>query len=146
MKNNYVTIVVAIACAVIFFFIGMAYGKGGTTTAATAGARGAFSSSTRGGFGGRAGAGGGFVTGQIVSVSNGTIVVQMPNGNSANVFFSSSTQVIKPQVAPVSTLTPGTMVMIGGTTNTDGSVSAQTIQIRTGTSTGAFGGRVQPGN
>ena len=137
MKKNYITIVVAIACAVIFFFIGVSYGKGSAATA-TAG-RGAFSSSTRAGLAGRGAAGGGFVTGQIVSVGNGTAVVQLPNGNSQNVFFSSSTQVIRPQVASVSSLTPGTQVMIGGTTNSDGSVSAQTIQIRSGSSTVGFG-------
>jgi hypothetical protein len=117
----------------------MAYGKGGAAPAA--GARGNFASSTRGGFAGRNGAGGGFVAGQIVSVASGTMVVQLPNGNSANVFFSGSTQIIKPQLTSASALTPGAQVMVGGTTNADGSVSAMTIQIRTGSSTGAFGNR-----
>jgi Domain of unknown function (DUF5666) len=138
MKQHSMTITVAIACAVIFFFIGMAYGKGGA--APTARARGNFASSTRGGFAGRNG-GGGFVAGQIVSVASGTMVVQMPNGNSANVFLSGSTQIIKPQLTSASALTPGTQVMVGGTTNADGSVSAMTIQIRTGSSTGEFGNR-----
>jgi hypothetical protein len=153
MKKNQTTVIVAIACAVIFFFIGMSFGKG--SAAPAAGARGNFAgavgSSTRGGFGGRGGAGGGFVTGQIVSAGNGTMVVQMPNGNSTNVFFSGTTQIVKPQPALASALTPGTMVMVGGTTNSDGSVTAATIQIRnsliggrqTASSTVGFGGRGQ---
>jgi Domain of unknown function (DUF5666) len=104
-----------------------------------ASARGDFASSTRGGFAGRNG--GGFVAGQIVSVASGTMVVQMPNGNSANVFFSGSTQIVKPQLTSASALSPGAQVMVGGTTNADGSVSATTIQIRTGSSTSAFGNR-----
>lgn len=139
MKKHYLTIGIAIICAVVFFFIGRA-----TVSSSPSGA-GTFSSSTRGAFAGRGGAGGaggaalGLVAGQIVSVSNGVITVSLANGNSENVYFSSSTPIIEPQPAPASALKPGTTVMIGGTTNSDGSVTAQTIQLRVGSSTGAFG-------
>jgi hypothetical protein len=134
MKKHWITIAVAVVCAVVFFFVGKAVG--GSAAPATNG-RGASSSSTR--QFARSGMGGGFASGQIVSVDGNSLTVQLPNGNSEVVFFSSSTQVIKPQSAPISALTAGTQVLIGGTQNSDGSVSAQTIQIREGSSTGAFG-------
>lgn len=134
MKKHWITVVVAVIVAVVFFFVGKAIGQNGSN-ATQAGGRNV-TSSTRG-FGGR-GMGGGFAAGQVVSVDGNSLTVQLPNGNSEVVFYSSSTQVIKPQPAPLSALTPGTMVLVGGSANPDGSVTAQTIQIRTGTST--FGG------
>lgn len=149
MKKHWVTIVVGIVCAVAFFFIGRA-----TVGTGAAAGRGAFASSTRtGAFAGRTGAaGGGFVSGTVVSVDNGVITVSLANGNSENVYYSSSTSIIKPQPASASSLVPGTMVMIGGTSNPDGSVTASTIQVRaattgtlgtgsaTGSGTGSYGG------
>ena len=128
MKKYALTIGVGIVCALAFFFIGRA--TVGTATTATT--RGAFASSTRAGFAGRTGAGGGFVAGQIVSADAQSVTVQLANGNSEVVFYSSSTQIIKPQPANASALTSGTRVLVGGTTNSDGSVTASTIQIQTG--------------
>jgi hypothetical protein len=138
MKKYYVTIIVGIACALIFFFIGRA--TVGTTAAVAV--RGAGSSSTRGSFAGRAGAGGGFVAGQIVSADAQSVTVQLANGNSEVVFYSSSTQIIKPQPATVAALTSGTRVLVGGTANSDGSVTASTIQIQTGAGAPNMGVRV----
>ena len=136
MKKNWITVVVGIVCALAFFFIGRA-----TVGTSTTAGRGAFASSTRtGAFAGRAGAGGGFVAGTVVSISNGVMTVSLANGNSENVYYSSSTSIIKPQPASASQLTPGTLVMVGGSSNSDGSVTASTIQVRQATSTGAFGG------
>ncbi len=148
-KQLWMTVGIAALCAAAFFFVGMSYGKG--TAANMAGGRGAFASSTRGGFGGARNGGGGFVAGTIISTGNGSLTVQLPNGNSENVFYSSSTSIVKPSPAKASDLTTGAMVMIGGSTNSDGSVTASTIQIRTGStgspqvgsSTSGFGGRGQ---
>ena len=62
-----------------------------------------------------------------------------PNGNSQVVFYSSSTQVMKPTIVPASTLGAGTRVMIGGTANSDGSLTAQSIQVQTGSGFGGSG-------
>ena len=122
-------IVVIVALAGGFF-----WGKS-IVPARGAGSFAGIASGTRGGFGGtRGAAGGGFVSGQITANDGTSITVQLPNGNSENVFYSNSTQVVKPSPASVTDLTPGTMVMIGGTTNSDGSVTAQSIQIRNSTS------------
>ena len=94
--------------------------------------------------------GGGFISGQIISVAGNNMTVGLTNGNSEVVFYSSSTQVMKPTIVPVSDLTAGTRVMIGGTSNTDGSLTAQSIQIQQGTGfagggTGAAGGSAPTG-
>jgi hypothetical protein len=128
MKKYTVHIVWAIV-AVVALAGGFFWGK------ATVPARGAgrtfagTASGTRGGFGG----GGGFVAGQITANDGTSLTVQLANGNSENVYYSSSTQIIKPSPASESDLSSGTMVMIGGTTNSDGSVTAQSIQIRNAT-------------
>ncbi|MGC9968626.1 MAG: hypothetical protein ABSC29_02760 [Minisyncoccia bacterium] len=130
MKKKYLVHVIWLAVAIIAFAGGMYYGKS-TASSSLAGRTGSFASSTRSGFGGRGNAGGGgFVTGQIVSKDAQSLTVRLPNGNSEIVFYSSSTSVIKPSPASVSDLTTGTNVVIGGTQNTDGSVTAQTIQVR----------------
>lgn len=132
--------------AVVALAGGFFWGK--SMAASTAGTRGgtgrfAFGSSTAGGFAGRGGAvaGGGFTAGQVTAVSSDSLTLQLANGNSENVFFSSSTQIIVPQPASISSVQPGTMVMIGGTQNSDGSVTASTIQVRN--AGGATGGASQ---
>jgi len=139
MKKNQVHIIWVIV-AIVAFAGGWFIGKSMAAPAAGRGAfTGTFSSSTRGaGFGGgRGGAGGGFVAGTVASLGSGSMTISLPNGNSEIVFYSSSTQVIKPSPASVSDLTPGTMVMIGGTSNSDGSLTAQSIQVRNASPTSA---------
>ncbi len=135
-KKNLVHIVWLVV-AVVAFVGGMYYGKSTVQPSAT-GRGGNSVSSTRGGFGGR---GGGFVAGQVVSKDAQSITIQLPNGNSQVVFYSSSTMVIKPSPASVNDLAPGTNVMIGGAPNSDGSLTAQSIQIRSGNASGFGGGR-----
>lgn len=130
--KKYLTHIVWFVVAIAAFFGGTYYSK---ATVPVSGNRGnfAFSSSTRAGFTGRGGAGvngGGFATGQILSMDSQSFTVQLPNGNSEIVFYSSSTQVSKPSPASVNDLVPGTNVVVGGMQNPDGSVSAQTVQIR----------------
>lgn len=133
MKKNWLAIGLCVACAIVFFFAGMFYGKG---TAGTTSAGKEFSSSSArayGGGAGRGGNGGGFASGQVTAKDSQSITLQLPNGNSEVVLYSSSTQVVKPTAASLSDVVPGTHVMIGGTQNADGSLTAQSIQIRAAT-------------
>jgi hypothetical protein len=125
MKKYWVHIMWAIV-AIIALVGGIFYGKSGTSSAT---ARGSYASSTRSAAGR---AGGGFVSGQIISVDSNSLTVSLANGNSQVVFYSSSTQVMKPTIVPASNLAAGTRVMIGGTPNSDGSLTAQSIQVQTG--------------
>jgi len=148
MKKNKIHIIWAIV-VVIALVGGFFWGKGMAASGATAGrgtGRFAFGSSTTG-FAGRGGfaAGGGFTAGQVTAVNGNSLMLQLANGNSENVFFSSSTQVIVPQPASISSIQPGAMVMVGGTQNSDGSVTASTIQVRNAGG-GAQGGGSPSGN
>ena len=131
--------------AVIALAGGYFWGKAAVPARTGFGGLAGAASGTRGGFGGTRGAGGGgFVAGTITANDGTSLTVQLPNGNSENVFYSSSTQVIKPSPATVGDLTPGTTVMIGGAANPDGSVTAQSIQIRQGNpGSGSGGGQAQ---
>jgi Domain of unknown function (DUF5666) len=131
--------------AVVVAFAGGMYVSSMNSSAANPNAAGGVAAAgRRGGFAGRVGtgtgaggfgAGGGFAMGQILSKDSDSFTVQLPTGNSEIVFYSSSTQIIKPTAVSADALTTGTNVMIGGSTNSDGSVTAQTIQIRNATST-----------
>ena len=143
MKKKYIVHIVWLVVAIVAFVGGMYYGKA-TASPSLAGRSGSFASSTRGGTGARGGAGGGFVTGSIVSKDAQSLTVQLANGNSEVVFYSTSTSVIIPSPASVSDLTPGTSVIVGGTQNSDGSVTAQTIQVRQPGAPGFGGGGGAP--
>lgn len=115
------------------FWGGMAYANsqtpareslaGGTFTRGAGGAGGAFA--------GRTGAGGGITAGQIVSSGNGSITIQAATGSSTQlVLVGNSTQILKTAAGSMSDLSVGAAVTVTGTSNSDGSLSAQTIQIR----------------
>ncbi len=128
--------------AVIAFVGGLYYGKASASPAAgghaalnETGAAGG-----RGNFGGNR-AGGGFVAGTITAIDPQSITIELPNGNSEVVFYSASTSVVKPSLASTTDLAPGTSVMIAGTQNADGSLTAQSIQIRNANEPGFPGAR-----
>lgn len=132
MKNNIIiTIIVAALVGAAGFFGGMQYqqsqastmgsyaGAGGTRQGMAGGAR------NRGGFGGA-------VRGQIISQDANTITLKMlntQNGSSKIINLSSATKIVKTSPGATTDLTVGTEVAVFGTTNSDGSVTAQNIQI-----------------
>ena len=73
---------------------------------------------------------GGFTTGQIISKDATGIVIQMQDGSTKIVLVGGSTKVLKAVSGSVDDLSVGTNIMITGSTNSDGSVTAQSIQIR----------------
>ena len=116
------------------FYAGTAYGKGQTS------ARGQFAAGAgfAGRIGARTGAAGGFTAGQILSVSNGSVTIQEQNGSSSEiVLVSNTTQISKSVAGAITDLTPGTSIVVTGSTNSDGSLTAQSIQIRPAGAVGA---------
>ncbi|HEY6020020.1 MAG TPA: hypothetical protein VIY48_09000 [Candidatus Paceibacterota bacterium] len=123
------------------FYGGTVYAKGQTSAQGQfATGNGQFFART-GGPGNRTG--GGFTAGKIISVSNGQLVIQsMQSSSTEIVLLGNSTQIEKTVRGTQSDLTAGTNVVVTGSSNSDGSLTAQSVQIRP---VGAqlFGGRSQ---
>ncbi len=146
MKRN--QIIGAVVAIIIIgggaFYAGTVYGK------SNSGARGNFAAGQfpggAAGFtnrsGGTRGGTAGFTAGEIVSSSNGSISIKMQNGSSTEiVLVGANTQILKSATGAVNDLTVGSNVTVTGTPNSDGSLSAASIQIRpTGVNQG-FGSR-----
>ncbi len=88
-----------------------------------AGQNGGARSASRGGMGG-------FVSGSIVSIDQNSMTLNTQNGSSKVVFFATSTEVMKSATGSISDLSANTNVVVTGSANADGSVTAQSIQIR----------------
>lgn len=69
------------------------------------------------------------VAGEISSVSGSTMTVKLQNGESRIVVFSDKTDISKSAAATSGDLASGEKVAVFGTTNADGSVTAQSIQL-----------------
>jgi hypothetical protein len=141
-KSIIVTVVIALILGGAGFYGGTMYEKNslssqGLLRSANAGAQGGRQfGAGQGGQGGQRmggganGANGGFTTGQITAQDNTSITVKMRDGSSKIVFFSSSTSIGKSTSGATSDLAAGQTVMVSGTNNSDGSIAAQSIQIR----------------
>lgn len=132
MKNNnlLITIVAVIIVGAVAFYGGMQYQK----TQRGAGAGGF---ARQGGMMGRLGANGTRpVTGDILSVDANSMTVKLADGSSKIVLLSTSTSINKAAKGSVSDLKAGEKVAAFGTANSDGSITAQNIQLNPTTRTG----------
>lgn len=135
-KKIIVSVIVCVVIAGISFWGGMKYGKSKSSNTASSFNR---SQGGQGNFGGRTGGqgtrngvglGGGFVSGQVLSMDAKSLTVQLSNGGSKIVFFTPTTKVEKTVDGTTSDVAIGKQVMITGATNPDGSVNATSIQMR----------------
>ena len=97
------------------------------------------------GIGGRAvnGAGiGGLTAGEVISKDEQSITLNLRDGGSKIVFYSASVEISKFASGTMSDVAVGASVMVTGKTNTDGSVTAELIQLRP--SGAGFGARLVP--
>lgn len=84
-----------------------------------------------GGLGGvRGGMGGGFISGEVLAKDTQSITIKLRDGSSKIVFFASSTAVGKMDAGTITDVLKGSQVTIIGATNSDGSITANNIQIR----------------
>ena len=129
-KNIILVIILVIAVGGGAFFGGMKYDQSKQAKV---------SSANGSGFQGRQGqgtgqrgmrTGGGFTSGQIIAADDKSITVKSSDSGSKIIFLSDATQISKFAAGQKSDLAVGMNVMASGKTNTDGSVTADTIQIR----------------
>ncbi len=102
------------------FFAGMQYQKMQRQNMAGMGNRGQF---------GMRGRGMGATVGQIISQDDKSITVKMQDGSSKIILISGSTAINKAATGSKSDLQNGTTVAVFGMSNSDGSVTAQSVQI-----------------
>jgi hypothetical protein len=139
-KNIIICAIVGVLIGSGAFYGGMQYEVNKTKAIRTVN-RGNFNSDTsdngaqRGQQGGqnrgqRAGDGAGFINGDIISKDDTNITVKALDGNSRIIFFSDATIIGKTVSGSISDLNSGGQVIINGKANSDGSITAQNIQIR----------------
>ena len=119
-KNLITIIIVVIVVGVGGFFGGMKYQQNQTSQGDRSG-NGQFQ--RQGGQNFRP------VSGQIVSVDNTGITIKMRDGSSKIVIIPNSASISKPTEASKSALKTGEQVMVMGKSNSDGSVTAQIVQL-----------------
>jgi hypothetical protein len=141
MKNN-TLIIACVLVAVVFggggFYGGMQYANAQRPSGAArfAGATGANAGQfVRGqngqnGQGGQRGGFGGGASGQVVSKDDKSLTLSIMGGGSKVVYYSASTTVNKTAAGSLDDVAQGSNVMVIGSSNADGSVTASMIQLR----------------
>lgn len=124
-----------VVIAAIAFYGGARYSQAKTAPTSAATARGQYG---QGGFaqggaraGGAAFAGrGGATAGEILSKDATSFTVKLSTGGSRIVFTSASTTVAKMAQGSLDDLTVGASVLVTGTPNSDGSMTASSVELR----------------
>jgi len=130
MNKSIVWIVLIVILGAGAFFGGIKYQQGQQSSIRQFGGNftGGQGSSRLGGRA-RTGADGGQIMGEILNQDAGSITVKLQDGSSKIVILSDKTSINKATTGSKLDLTMGERVVVFGTTNTDGSVTAQMIQI-----------------
>jgi len=144
-KQIITLVVIAVVFGGIGFFGGVKYSQGKSTTksATIAGQNGQFGGAggmRQFGQGGRqGGANGGFVAGEILSMDNGSLTLQLPNNQGTKiVLYSDSTSIVKTASGTPQDLKTGETVAVNGTADSSGTITAKTISLGGGLGMAGF--------
>lgn len=144
MKNNLSVIAIVIVVAGAAFYGGIRFAEGkslqtnmlqgnGQKSANSLQRQGMFGQDNATGLSRRNGGnpqGGNMINGDIIESDANSITIKLPNGGSQIVFYSATTKISKSVDTTASDLIDGKSVMITGSKNSDGSLTAANIQIR----------------
>ncbi|OGZ45509.1 MAG: hypothetical protein A3C84_04330 [Candidatus Ryanbacteria bacterium RIFCSPHIGHO2_02_FULL_48_12] len=72
----------------------------------------------------------GFTNGEVIAKDDRSITVKLREGGSRILFLSGTTQIMKSASSSIANLSIGTQVMATGKANADGSINAESVQIR----------------
>lgn len=134
-------VVIGIVAVGTSFYGGTVYAKGNQPSG-----RGNFQGQFQGreGMGGMRGPGGmgmgGFTAGEIISKDATSITIKMQDGSTKIVLVGTNVQVMKSAQGTADDLVVGSQVTVTGSSNSDGSVTAESVQIRSAGSM-PFGGQ-----
>lgn len=127
---------ICLVIAALSFYGGVSYGKSRVDTKSNFNKQGF----TQGGFNQNGSSrmmgqnnrmmGGGFTNGEIISKDDKSITVKLRDGGSKIVLVPQTVKVEKTVDGTASDVVVGKSIMVTGTTNPDGSISATSIQIR----------------
>jgi hypothetical protein len=142
MKKNILgtVIIVGVVCLIIGFYSGNVYGKNNVNKSIVVqnGTQGQFSGRNGGNGSGMMRNGGGFgggTVGEVLSKDDKSITLKLRDGGSKIVFFGSSVPITHSVAGTLADVVIGNQIVVNGNTNTDGSVTATSIQIRPNVST-----------
>lgn len=116
------------------FYAGTKYATGKNPTGNGSGLRGQFGQGSQNG-GPRNtnrifGQGGAVANGEVIAVNDKSLTVKLRDGGSKIIFLSGSSQIFESTQASSSNIAVGKSVMVNGTANADGSLTAVSIQLR----------------
>jgi hypothetical protein len=133
-KNIGGMLVVAAVFSVGAFFSGMSYAENRTPSFGNLpmGANGQFSGNGMQGGATRTdrNGAGNLISGEVIGKDTAGITMRLQNGSTQIILVGSSTQILKSTPGSLDDLDQGSTATVSGTKNSDGSVAAQSIQIR----------------
>lgn len=133
-KKNIILGGVILVLIILSFFAGLQYGK---STVNSAVRQNPMMNGNGNGFNRDQGNGGirqrgSFTGGEVINKDDKSITIKLQDGGSKIIFFSSTTRIMKSLEGTFDDITIGEQITVTGTQNSDGSVTAQSIQTRTG--------------
>lgn len=127
MKNKIIVSVIVVVVAGLSFYLGKVYSASSKTSTSS---RGQFNSGQFTGSGRGVRAGGGFSGGEVISKDDSGVTLKSQDGSTKIILISKSTQVMKSTSGSIEDVSVGENLMVTGVSNADGSITAQTVQIR----------------
>ncbi len=122
-QNKIIGVIIVLVVAGASFWGGITYANSNRPS------RGQFG---QGGMGGmtRGMRGAGFAAGEIIAKDATGVTIKLQDGSTKIILAGPSTQILKSASGTTDDLAVGTAVLVNGTANADGSISAQSVQIR----------------